>query len=73
MQHGQKVTLTDNEKTTIIQGPHGKQTTLQIAKKLNCDHRTIKKVVLNQHSLVEGQTKVNLREDQLLVLEWSSV
>ena len=44
---GKKVTLTDNEKATIIQGLHGKQTTLQIAKKLNRDHRTIKNFVLS--------------------------
>ncbi len=43
---GKKVTLTDNEKATIIQGLHGKQITLQIAKKLNRDHRAIKKFIV---------------------------
>ena len=47
---GKKVTLTENEKATIIQGLHRKQTTLQIAKTLNRDHRTVKKFVLNPAS-----------------------
>ena len=71
---GKKVTLTDNEKATIIQGLHGKQTTLQIVKKLNRDYLTIKKFVLNPASFSGWSDKgVNLGKAQLSVLEWSSV
>ena len=44
---GRKVTLTENEKATIIQELHRKQTTLQVAKTLNRGHRTVKKTQLN--------------------------
>ena len=44
---GKKVTLSEDEKAAIIKGLHDKQTTLKIAKTLNCDHRTIKKFVSN--------------------------
>ena len=50
MQHGKKVTLTENEEATIIQGLHRKQTTLQIAKTLNRDHRRVKKFASNPAS-----------------------
>ena len=40
---GRKGALTDIEKTQIIQGLHNKQATLEIAKTLGRDHRTIKK------------------------------
>ena len=50
MQHGQKVTSSENEKAGIIKGLHDKQTTLKIAKTLNRDHRTIKKFISNRTS-----------------------
>ena len=63
---GRKVTLTENEKATIIQGLQGKQTTLQIAKTLKRDHRTVKKFFSNAASFNGRSDKAKSRRSSIV-------
>ena len=59
---GRRGALTENEKAKIIQGLQKKQSTLEIAKMLGRDHRTIKKYATNPQSCNGRADKGKIRE-----------
>ena len=62
MQGGCRGALTENEKAKIIKELHKKQSTHEIAKMLDRDHRTIKKYATNLQSCNGRADKEKIRE-----------
>ena len=59
---GRRGALTENEKAKIIQGLQKKQSTLEIAKMLGHDHRTIQKYATNPQSCNGRADKGKIRK-----------